>query len=147
MSKRLLLVEDEATLARAVARLLRRAGYAVFLAGTCAEARSAEGSFSLGVFDIDLPDGDGIGLAEELVARRSVRRVLFYSGTQSRERRARAARIGPFLEKSRGFPYLSAAIELALAHKGLKVAGGEDEPTGESSDPPPSGIRPGKRSG
>src|SRR3954454_12031117 len=66
MGKRLLLVEDEATLARALGRLLNRVGYEVSIAASCSEAQSSTGTFSIGVFDIDLPDGDGIDLAEHL---------------------------------------------------------------------------------
>jgi DNA-binding response OmpR family regulator len=141
MGKRLLLVEDEATLARAMARLLRRSGYEVFLAGTISEARSAPGTFSLGVFDVDLPDGDGLELADALSAAGVVRRAVFFSGSSSPERRARAARLGPFVEKVKGFPELKRVIELALASQHQKVIGAEDTSVGASSSPPPSGVR------
>lgn len=141
MGKRLLLVEDEATLARAMARLLRRSGYDVFLAGACDEARSAAGTFSLGVFDVDLPDGDGIGLAEGLLKSGAVRRALFFSGTTSAAKQERAAKLGTFVQKISGFPRLFRAIEEALAPEHVKVAGGDDDRVGETSDPPPSGKR------
>jgi DNA-binding response OmpR family regulator len=141
MSKRLLLVEDEATLARAMGRLLRRSGYDVFLAGTCDEARRAAGTFSLGVFDVDLTDGDGITLAEGLLEGGTVRRAVFFSGTTDAAQRTRAARLGPFIEKSRGFPSLYATIELALVSQHAKVVGAEETRTRDSSDPPPSGVR------
>jgi DNA-binding response OmpR family regulator len=141
MSKRLLLVDDEATLVRAMGRLLRRAGYDVFLAGTCDEARRASGSFSLGVFDIDLPDGNGITLGEELTAAGTVRRAIFFSGTSDASLRARAAQLGVFIDKSRGFPTLYASIELALASQHAKVVGAEEARFRDSSDPPPSGVR------
>jgi DNA-binding response OmpR family regulator len=139
MTKRLLLVEDELTLARALARLLRRAGFEVFPAGSCDEAREAPGTFSLGVFDIQLPDGDGVALAEEL-STSTVRRVVFFSGIVSGVQRRRAERLGPFVEKSSGFSALLATIQLALADIQVKVAG-DDDASGISNSSPPSGIR------
>jgi DNA-binding response OmpR family regulator len=141
MGKRLLLVEDEATLARSVARLLRRHGYDVYLVGSCDEARQAPGTFSLGIFDIDLPDGDGVDLAKELSSLGAVRRVVFFSGTAEAVLQAGARKVGPLVEKSRGFPDLLAVIELALATQHAKVAGAEDITVGSSSRPPPSGVR------
>jgi DNA-binding response OmpR family regulator len=141
MGKRLLLVEDEATLARAMARLLRRSGYDVFLAGACDEAGQAPGTFSLGVFDVDLPDGDGVELAERLLREGVVRRAVFFSGTTNDQQRQRATKLGAFVEKTAGFPQLFAMIQLMLESEHVKVAGGEDGRVGGSSSPPPSGIR------
>lgn len=144
MGKRLLLVEDEVTLARSVARLLRRHGYDVYLAGSCDEARRAPSTFSLGIFDIDLPDGDGVDLAKELSELGVVRRVVFFSGTAEANQQAGARKVGPLVEKSRGFPDLLAVIELALATQHAKVSGAEDVSLSSSSSrPPPSGIRNG----
>ncbi|HVU02634.1 MAG TPA: response regulator [Polyangiaceae bacterium] len=141
MSKRLLLVEDDATLARALARLLRRRKADVFLAGSCEEARAAEGTFSLGVFDVDLPDGDGLSLAAELQTRGVVRRIVFYSGTTDPKTREQARALGIFVEKARGFPDLEAAIFAALAKERTLVAGGDPIQSHESTSPPPSGVR------
>jgi DNA-binding response OmpR family regulator len=141
MGKRLLLVEDEATLARAVARLLRRRGHEVFLADSCDEARRASGSFSIGVFDIDLADGDGVSLAEELVRKSVVRRVVFFSGTSDAQVRVHASNFGPFVEKSKGVSELEAVIARALAGEEVKVSGGQGLRLRESTTPPPSGIR------
>jgi two-component system alkaline phosphatase synthesis response regulator PhoP len=146
MGKRLMLVEDEPTLARALSRLLTRAGYEVVIVASCAEARSAGGTFSVGVFDIDLPDGDGIDLAENLRRMALVRRAVFFSGTTIRRQRVRAARLGPFVEKCKGFPELHAAIEGVMKSQQAKVAGDDDSMigesgVGESAAPPPSGVR------
>jgi DNA-binding response OmpR family regulator len=141
MGKRLLLVEDDAMLARAVARLLRRQGHEVFLAGSCDEAQRAGGSFSMGVFDIDLPDGDGVSLAEELVRKSIVRRVVFFSGTHDAKIRVRASNLGPVVEKTKGFPGLEAVIARAFASEEAKVVGAEGLRLRESTTPPPSGVR------
>jgi DNA-binding NtrC family response regulator len=140
-AKRLLLVEDEATLARALTRLLRRVGYDVHVVGTCDEARKVTGTFSLGIFDIQLPDGDGVGLAKHMVKAGLVRRVVFYSGTVNGLERRRAAKFAAFVEKSAGFPALRAAIVNALESAQVMVAGAEDEPSNPVSSPPPSGIQ------
>lgn len=145
MGKRLLLVEDEATLARAITRLLRGRGHDVFLAGSCDEARRATGTFSMGVFDIDLPDGDGLSLAEELLRKAIVRRAIFFSGTHDRAARLRASELGPFVEKSKGFQELEAVIDRALAGEEVKVVGAESVRIGQSTAPPPSGIRKPRR--
>ena len=141
MSKRLILVEDDATLARAVGRLLRRGGFEVYLAATCAEARLASGHFSLGVFDVDLPDGCGIDLARDLHDQAVVRRCLFFSGTLSATDRQRASQLGPFISKAQGFPALRLAIDATLFRVEEQVVGAESSRVGESSCPPPSGVR------
>ncbi|HEX3598394.1 MAG TPA: response regulator [Polyangiaceae bacterium] len=141
MGKRLLLVEDEPTLARALVRLLRRSGFDVSLAATCAEARGQDGTFSIGVFDIDLPDGDGVDLAEQLRRSGMVRRLVFFSGTPVAKKRVRALGLGPFIEKSKGYAELSAAIERVLDCKQAKVAGDEHSASSDPSKPPPSGVR------
>ncbi|HEX4340152.1 MAG TPA: response regulator [Polyangiaceae bacterium] len=141
MGKRLLLVEDEPTLARALVRLLRRASFDVTLATSCAEAQKPLGTFSVGVFDIDLPDGDGVELAEGLRRSGVVRRLVFFSGTPVGKKRVRALGLGPFVEKSKGYGELRAAIERVLDCKQAKVAGDEHSESGEPTDPPPSGVR------
>jgi DNA-binding response OmpR family regulator len=141
MGKRLMLVEDEPTLARALGRLLNRAGFEVWVAASCAEARGAAGTFSIGVFDIDLPDGDGIDLAEHLRRTQIVRRAVFFSGTTVGRQRVRAGRLGPFVEKSKGFSELQAAIDGVMQSQHAKAAGDDDSIVGESTAPPPSGVR------
>ena len=141
MGKRVMLVEDEPTLARALVRLLRRGGFDVELAGSCSEARKLPGTFSVGVFDIDLPDGDGVELAQLLHRDGTVRRVVFFSGATAPRKRVRALGLGPFVEKTKGYFELQAAIEGVLGCRQAKVAGDEDSSSSESNNPPPSGVR------
>jgi len=63
-----LIVEDEPGLAGAVRIGLQREGYAVDLATTCAEARDklATWAYDVLLLDVNLPDGDGFALAEEI---------------------------------------------------------------------------------
>lgn len=67
---RLLVVEDEPDLAEAIARGLRRAGYAVDMALTASEAdiklRSA--GYDLVCLDWNLPDGSGLALCRSLIS-------------------------------------------------------------------------------
>ena len=142
----MLLVDDEPTLARALVRLLRRDGYDVSMAASCGEARALSGRYSVGIFDIDLPDGDGLSLAEELLASSVVRRAVFFSGTTNAQVRVRAGNIGPFIDKAQGFPELELAIDLALVRPEVKVVGAAGIRIGESTTPPPSGVRKPSRS-
>ncbi len=70
MAVRLLIVEDEEGLASALRVGLQREGYAVDIAGTCADARDklATWAYDLLVLDVNLPDGDGFAFAVEIRA-------------------------------------------------------------------------------
>ena len=61
---RTLLVEDHAALSEVIAGGLRRAGFAVDIASSVAEAREAVvlGDYGLAILDLGLPDGSGIDL-------------------------------------------------------------------------------------
>lgn len=67
-SARLLVVEDDRQLATLLREQLGLAGHAPVVAGTLAEARAAlaEGRFDLILLDLNLPDGDGLDLAQEV---------------------------------------------------------------------------------
>jgi DNA-binding response OmpR family regulator len=141
MSQRLLLVEDEAALSRALARLLRRRGYEVVLASSAAAARAVSGTFALGIFDIDLPDGDGVGLANDLLQSRVVARAVFFSGTREPEQHRRAEKVATLVDKGDGFPQLMATIEQAMEAQRARVAGDDDVAFEQANGPPPSGVR------
>ncbi|HRW38839.1 MAG: response regulator transcription factor [Acidimicrobiales bacterium] len=65
---RILVVEDEVELADALARGLRREGYAVDVANDVAGAvdRLSVAAYDLVTLDLNLPDGDGLDLAQRL---------------------------------------------------------------------------------
>jgi DNA-binding response OmpR family regulator len=65
---RLLIVEDEEGLAGALRIGLQREGYAVDVTGTCADARAKLTTWAYDVLllDVNLPDGDGFALADEI---------------------------------------------------------------------------------
>jgi DNA-binding response OmpR family regulator len=68
MNGRIVVVEDDADLARGLEFNLRHEGYEVEVAGTLAAARTAagRGRADLVLLDLSLPDGDGLDLLREL---------------------------------------------------------------------------------
>lgn len=96
----ILLVEDDAAIARLIARRFGRLGYVVSVARSSAEARAATSRvFACGIFDIDLGDGDGVDLATDLFASGVVRTVVFFTGSTDPDVRRRADRIGRIIDK------------------------------------------------
>ncbi|HMJ12389.1 MAG TPA: response regulator [Polyangiaceae bacterium] len=110
----ILVVEDEPVTARVLGRLLRGAGYSVTWAISCAAARRVTRSFAVAVLDIDLGDGDGVSLAEELSATRRVANVIFHTATLDAERHGRASRIGAVVGKSGDMQPLLSAVSKIL---------------------------------
>jgi DNA-binding response OmpR family regulator len=85
---RVLLVEDDASVAGAMESALRRRGYQVVRAGTVAEALAAP-TVDLVLLDFGLPDGDGIDVCREL--RRRNDHVAIIAVTARGEERDRVA--------------------------------------------------------
>lgn len=124
----LLIVDDDPGTARALRRVLRAAGHRVSVAASCAEGRSLAGIFDCAVLDIDLGDGSGIDLAHELLARGSVLRVVFYSGSMDDEILSRVAGAGPLVVKSEPISRLLFEVERLLedpAPRSREVGRGE----------------------
>jgi two-component system OmpR family response regulator len=63
--KRILIVDDDPSLANLMAITLRRGGFAVETAGSLASARLHPGPFDGIVADVRLPNGDGRHLRED----------------------------------------------------------------------------------
>jgi two-component system response regulator RegA len=101
-AQRLLVVEDDVTVARALSRTLARRGFAVAIARSCAAARALAQSFDFAILDLDLPDGNGVDLAHELLAGSRVPGVAFFTGTRDAALLARARRVGTVIEKAAG---------------------------------------------
>ncbi len=85
VSARLLVIDDDVSLAHNVARFLANAGHRPSKASTVAEARALAHGCGLDAFDalvsdVILPDGNGVAFAAELRARRPAMPVLLMSG-------------------------------------------------------------------
>lgn len=140
--RRLLVTEDDAGLARALARLLRSYGHDVYVASSCAEARLATDRFSLGVFDIELPDGNGVTLAAELLESGRVKRAVFFTGAEDPSSLRDATALGPVVTKARGVAVLRIAIENQLELDAARAVGDPSRHRQTSSTaPPPSAVK------
>lgn len=96
-----------------LARALRSRGFVVSVAHDCAQALAFEGEVDCAVLDIDLPDGNGLSLAKQLLGR-CTSAVVFFSGSADGEVRQRAAELGYFVPKSAGLQELVHHIERAI---------------------------------
>jgi signal transduction histidine kinase/ActR/RegA family two-component response regulator len=112
---RLLLVEDDATVAEVLAGLLRAQGHEVVHAvhGLAALAEVAAGGFDAALLDLDLPGMDGLALARRLRAQGFDRPLLAVTARADAEAEplARAAGFDAFLRK----PLTGEALAGALA--------------------------------
>ena len=102
LAQRLLVVEDDVTVARALSRTLARRGFSVAIARSCTAARSLTQSFDFAVLDLDLPDGNGVDLARSLMDCEKVPSVLFFTGSRDPALLARARVLGPVIMKTSG---------------------------------------------
>ena len=93
---RLLLVEDNETLAANVAKTFRAKGYAVDAVGTADDARTALGTqpYDLLILDLGLPDGDGLDLVRRLRRARSRLPVLVLTARASLQSRVTGLNTG-----------------------------------------------------
>lgn len=112
---RLLVVEDEPAVSRALTRVLRHAGYEVDVALSHAESLAYFEQYDCGVFDISLPDSDGVELAVRLRQRGIVKGVIFFSGVNEVETEVRARREGVFVHKAEGVARLKSALDALLS--------------------------------
>lgn len=110
-----LLVEDERMLGTVIERLLKRAGWLVERVASVREAAGVEGSFEVGLFDIELGDGLGTDLAERMLARGRVGAVVFYTATYDEALLGAARELGRVVPKSQSFDGLFEALAAARA--------------------------------
>jgi DNA-binding response OmpR family regulator len=109
-AQHILVVEDDQVIARLIERGFVRLGYEVRVATSCAEARAVTGRFRLGVFDIELADGDGVDLAQAMLAKGSLWTVVFYTGSLDSEARRRAKEVGRVVDKLSPFNDLGCQV-------------------------------------
>lgn len=98
LEQRVLVVEDTALLSMLYESVLGRAGHKVAVAATLSEARALmqRERFPLVLLDLQLPDGDGMGLLEELRHRMPDCRVVVITANGSINRAVEAMRAGAF---------------------------------------------------
>jgi signal transduction histidine kinase/CheY-like chemotaxis protein len=116
-SLRILLIEDHADTAEALADLLRVGGHEVAVAATATEARAVAeraglGRFDLVVSDLGLPDGSGQDLMRELSGRYGLHGIALSGyGMEADIRRSREAGFECHLTKPVNLETLEAAIQ------------------------------------
>ena len=125
---RILVVEDDESIASFVARGFREAGFAVDVAPNghdgLAKAQTAE--YDAAIIDVMLPGRDGVSLVEELRRSRVRTPVLLLTARRSVEDRVHGLESGAddYLTKPFAFPEL-----LARVHALIRRAQGTPEPT------------------
>jgi DNA-binding response OmpR family regulator len=105
-----LYVENDKFVARAVQRVLRHGGLRVQHIAGCTAARALaelvhEGMtepFDIGIFDIDLDDGNGVSLAEELTTAGMVKHSVFFTASTDERVHCRARGLGIVVNKNVG---------------------------------------------
>lgn len=78
---------------------------------TVAGALRLEGYFDFAVLDIDLPDGNGVVLAEMLLEAEQIESAIFFTATRDRDLLSRAAHWGVVVDKTHGVDPLLVAIQ------------------------------------
>jgi DNA-binding NtrC family response regulator len=114
----LLVVDDEPAILTTLQRALQLEGYAVDVAGgmKVAEDKLKKRSYDLCLFDVQLPDGDGLALLQSLRTAKNDTPVVMMSGHATIDTAVRATRLGAlnFLEKPVNTDALLITVETAL---------------------------------
>lgn len=115
---RLLLVEDDPSLARVIERGLSEEGHAVDHAGTLAGASEAAAvnDYDLLVLDLGLPDGDGTELCRQMRSSGSGTPILMLTARDGISDRVRGLDAGAddYLTKPFAYPELAARVRALL---------------------------------
>jgi DNA-binding NtrC family response regulator len=113
-----LVLDDEPTILTTLQKALSLEGYAVDVAGgvAIAEEKLAKRTYDIGLFDVALPDGDGVALLQRLRAAGVDLPVVMMSGHASIDAAVRATRFGAidFLEKPLSTDRLLLVLENTL---------------------------------
>lgn len=115
---RILLVEDNATLAEGLATILRGSGYAVDVVGDGLSAESAARaeSFDLIILDLNLPEMDGLDVLRSLRSHQNQAAVIIVTARGAPEERVRGLDLGAddYLTKPFDVSELEARIRVLL---------------------------------
>lgn len=96
---RVLIVDDEPWILRALGRELRRLGHEVVAATGTEDAVADRGRFDAAILDLELGGETGVDCARRLGRQAGPGRVLFHSGTSDRALLGRAASFGRVVAK------------------------------------------------
>jgi DNA-binding NtrC family response regulator len=114
----LLVVDDEPSILTTLQKALTLEGYSVDVAGgvKVADEKLKKRSYDLCLFDVMLPDGDGLSLLAALRAAKNEVPVIMMSGHATIDTAVKATRLGAlnFLEKPINTDALLIAVETAL---------------------------------
>ncbi|MCL2778156.1 MAG: sigma-54 dependent transcriptional regulator [Polyangiaceae bacterium] len=135
----LLVVDDEPSILTTLQKALSLEGYAVDVAGgmKVADEKLKKRTYDLCLFDVQLPDGDGISLLSNLRAAKNEVPIIMMSGHATIDTAVRATRLGAlnFLEKPINTDALLIAIETALRlHRAESEANELRLATGQAGD-------------
>ncbi len=124
---RILVAEDNATLADGLATVLRAAGYAVDVVGdgVSADAVISTTAFDLVVLDLNLPEMDGLDVLRAMRARRSNSAVLILTARGAMDERIRGLDLGAddYMTKPFDVAELEARVRVLLRRRaGLHAA-------------------------
>lgn len=112
---RVLVVDDEVDLLLGIAQSLSQEGFEVVTAIDTTSARNTLSRISVDILclDVDIPDGNGLDLLEEVRLIAPEIPAIVMSGDASPEKRLRAAQLGveSFLEKPFGFHKLKVLVK------------------------------------
>lgn len=115
---RILLVEDNGTLADGLSAILRGSGYAVDVVadGLSAEAVTAAQNFDLIILDLNLPEMDGLDVLRSIRARQNQSAVMILTARGAPEERVRGLDLGAddYLTKPFDISELEARIRVLL---------------------------------
>jgi DNA-binding NtrC family response regulator len=141
----ILVVDDEPSILTTLQKALTLEGYGVDVAGgiKVAEEKLKKRTYDLCLFDVMLPDGDGVELLQRMRASKAETPVIMMSGHATIDTAVRAVRVGAlnFLEKPLNTDALLIAVETSLrltraeaeARDLRRAAGSTGELVGESS--------------
>ncbi len=109
--RKVLVIEDDPAVARAIRRALGVVSLDCDVKSSAAEVREATGRYHVAIVDVNLPDGNGIDLYDELQRKALVRSGIFFTATENEDDKARASLIGTLIPKSEG---IQAAVSRAI---------------------------------
>ncbi len=99
--KRMLIVDDSLIVSKLLGTLLRNKGYDVVECSNVAQAMDSRERFDFAILDYQLPDGDGLAIARELIKKNpDIPMILLTArGGRVSEKDAREAGILYYVEK------------------------------------------------